>query len=427
LNFRPLKKQHRKQIDKYDAGGTVMRKVGIMGGTFNPVHFAHLAMAEAAYEQYKLDEVLFMPSKNPPHKAKSEIVSDEHRKRMVQFAIDGIDGFSFSDFELKREGTTFTCETLQFLKEEHPDWELYFILGGDSLEDFDTWYQPEKILSYCTILAVPREALSFRETEHLCQRMNKKYNGTFSPVHLKQMRISSRRIRRKIERGESLTGICPDKVCRYMELHGLYGQKCYEYPCGLLEEKKSWDDVYRSLCSTLRPKRYRHTLGVSHTAFLLACCYEECLASKAELAGLLHDCAKYLSGAEMIALCEENKIALSAVERENKALIHGKLGVWMAKKRYGIEDEEILSAIRYHTTGRPGMSLLEKIIYIADYIEPARDMDCEPHSLAQIRQTCFHNLDDGLFMILSNTVGYLADGEGAMDKMTMETYDYYKH
>jgi nicotinate-nucleotide adenylyltransferase len=410
-------------------GGTRMKKVGIMGGTFNPVHFAHLAMAGAAYEQYKLDKVLFMPSKNPPHKEKTEIASDEHRKRMVQFAIDGIKEFAFSDFELKREGTTYTCETLQLLKKEHPDWEIYFILGGDSLENFDTWYKPEEILRYCTILAAPRDDLSFRETEKICKRFSGKYEGKFFPVHLKHMRISSRQIRRKLKKGETLTGICPDRVCRYMELHGLYNQKVYSYPDGWIEKNGIAEDVYHSLSATLRPKRYRHTLGVAHTAFALACCHGNAsleFAKKAELAGLLHDCAKYLTGEEMIAICDENAIELSAVERENSALIHGKLGAWIAKKRYGIEDTEILSAIRYHTTGHPEMTLLEKIIYISDYIEPTRNMSCEPYSLSEIREMCFHNLDEGLFMILSVTAAYLSENSDTIDEMTLETYHYYK-
>lgn len=121
-----------------------MKKIGIMGGTFNPIHNAHLMMAQAAYEQYELDEVWFMPSKNPPHKSQSEIVSEEHRSRMVQFAIDDSKHFLFSDIELKRQGTTYTCETLAQCVEEFSDTRFYFILGGDSLCHFEQWYHPEK-------------------------------------------------------------------------------------------------------------------------------------------------------------------------------------------------------------------------------------------------------------------------------------------
>ena len=405
-----------------------MKKIGIMGGTFNPVHYAHLAMAQAACDQYELDKVLFMPSKNPPHKKKEIILSEEHRKRMVQMAIDGNPNFSFSDFELQRQGTTYTCDTLRLLKEEHPDWSLYFILGGDSLLDFAHWYKPEEIVRYCTILAVPRETMSFRETKQICEKLCKKYSGAFCPVHLKHLKISSSLIRKKIKRGESLTGVCPDKVNRYIELHGLYGSVIYSYRNRYLEKSGQFDDLYRSLFSTLRPKRYRHTLGVAHTAALLACCHGNPSSDdrkRAELAGLLHDCAKYLTGEEMLALCDANGVELSPVERENHALIHGKLGAHMARTRYGIEDAEILSALRIHTTGKPEMSLLEKIIYIADYIEPNRDMQCEPHSLAHIRQVCFRDLDEGLLLILENTVDYLKRIAIPADEMTMKTYEYY--
>lgn len=403
-----------------------MKKVGIMGGTFNPVHCAHLVMAQAACDQYGLEEVLFMPSKNPPHKRREEIVPEDHRKRMVQFAIDAMPQFSFSNFELRREGTTYTCDTLRLLKEQHPDWELYFILGGDSLEDFTGWYKPAEILKLCTVLAVPREDMGYRETVKRCGEIGRELSGKMFPVHMKRMRISSRMIRKKIRNGELPDGLCPDKVCRYIELHGLYGMPVYTYPPGVLEGGGMSGDLFHSLASTLRPKRFRHTLGVAHTAAMLAACHGADV-KRAELAGMLHDCAKYLTGSEMIQQCERNGLAMSPVERENTALLHGKLGAWLAGTRYGIRDAEILSAIEYHTTGRPAMGLLEKILYIADYIEPDRDMDCVPYPLRDVRKACFLDLEEGLFQILANTIQYLNGKDGvAIDEMTWKTYEFYK-
>lgn len=407
-----------------------MKKIGIMGGTFNPVHNAHLAMAQAACEQYELDRVLFMPSKNPPHKKKETLISEEHRKRMVQLAIDGNPNFKLSEFELEREGTTYTCETLKLLKKKHPDWELFFILGGDSLLNFAGWYHPEEIVNECTILAVPRDGLGIKETKKNCRQLMKQFSGRFLPVHLKHLKISSSDIRKKIRKGQALTGICPDKVCRYIELHGLYGSDVYMYPEDYLKKYGIVNDVYESLSSTLRPNRYIHTLGVAHTASLLASC---CGSTppverlRAETAGLLHDCAKYLSGDEMIALCDEKGIELSEFERENDSLIHGKLGAYLAETRFGIRDEEILSAICFHTTGKPDMTTLEKIIYVADYIEPGRDMECHPYPLEQVRRTCFDNLDEGLLMILTNTIDYLKREAIPIDEMSIQTYEYYKN
>ncbi|MCH5265296.1 MAG: nicotinate-nucleotide adenylyltransferase [Lachnospiraceae bacterium] len=397
-----------------------MKKTGIMGGTFNPVHNAHIMMAQAAYEQYGLDEVWFMPSKNPPHKKTSGIVSEEHRKRMVQAAIDGIPYFKFSDLELKREGTTYTSDTMEQLRREFPDREFYFILGGDSLRDFDKWHKPEKILKYCKILAAPRGSLSDEEMKKLCRQQGKKLHGEILPLAMNHIQISSEQIRKRIEAGKSVLAYCPRKVVMYSNLHGLYGA-----PVPKMKKSQADKELLDSLEATLRPKRYMHTLGVAYTASSLAFCHGA-QAEEAELAGLLHDCAKYFTDGEMFALCEEYEIELSPAERANTALIHGKLGAALAKSRYGVKKEEILSAIRYHTTGRPAMTLLEKILYAADYIEPRRHMEPEPYSLSEVRKACFENLDQGLLMILTNTLQYLRDSGKEIDERTVETYEYYK-
>lgn len=400
-----------------------MKKIGIMGGTFNPIHNAHIMMAQAAYEQYELDEVWFMPSKNPPHKEKQNIASDEHRKRMVQHAIDNIPHFSFSDIELKREGITYTCETLQEIYAKNSDIEIYFILGGDSLASFGKWYKPKTIMKYCKILAAPRGDLSDEDMKSLCKKQGKEFHGDFLPITMNHIQISSEQIRERIKNGKSAYAFCPESVVRYIQIHELYGSKKWNYKCKNVDK-----DLLACLSATLRPKRYIHTLGVANTAANLAFCHmDESDVKRAELAGMLHDCAKYYTGEEMISLCKEYGIKLSETEMENTALIHSKLGSYLVKYRYGVKDDEICSAISYHTTGKPDMTTMEKIIYIADYIEPMRKMDCKPHALEEIRKECFRNLDSGLFMILENTVFYLQNSDMKIDEMSLETYEYYKN
>lgn len=395
-----------------------MKKIGIMGGTFNPIHNAHLMMAQAAYEQYKLDEVWFMPSHNPPHKEKTEIASDAHRKRMIQNAIDGIPYFIFSDMELKREGITYTCETLEQLNRENPETKFYFILGGDSLLDFANWYKPEKIVRLCTVLAAPREGLTDQETEELCSKLGYRFDAPILPVRMPQIRISSAMIRECLKSGHSVLGYCPESVVRYMEFHELYGASMKRKPC---KEK----DMLACLSSLLRPKRYRHTQGVAMSAAQLAVCHGED-PERARIAGILHDCAKYLTDTELYDLSDTYGIELSAFEKNNPALVHSKLGAVFARQRFGIEDEEICSAIACHTTGRPHMTTLEKILYLADYIEPYRKMDCHPHPLDKVRKMCFHDLDRGLVMILQNTIFHLERCKIDIDPMTRETYEYYQ-
>ncbi|MDO4942764.1 MAG: bis(5'-nucleosyl)-tetraphosphatase (symmetrical) YqeK [Lachnospiraceae bacterium] len=180
-------------------------------------------------------------------------------------------------------------------------------------------------------------------------------------------------------------------------------------------------DMKKRLKSDLKPSRYEHTLGVEYTSACLAMRYGYDV-EKADLAGLLHDCAKHLSDKEKFALCKRKKIKISSAEKKNPGLLHAKLGAVLAKDKYDIKDKEILSAITWHTTGKPEMSLLDKIVFIADYIEPNRD---QAPNLDEIRQMAFTDLDQCLIMILKQTLDYLESKDACMDPMTMETYQYY--
>ena len=168
-------------------------------------------------------------------------------------------------------------------------------------------------------------------------------------------------------------------------------------------------------------KRFEHTFGVLYTAAALAMRYKENVEN-ARLAGLLHDCGKHLSDERMLELCDKYSIKVSKVERENPFLLHGKVGAVIAQKKFKIDDKDILNAVTFHTTGRPGMSLLEKIIYISDFIEPNRN---QTSCLEEVRKMAFEDIDKCLLMILENTLAYISDKEYALDPLTKETYDYY--
>lgn len=182
-----------------------------------------------------------------------------------------------------------------------------------------------------------------------------------------------------------------------------------------------FDEILDYLKKKQSTKRFRHTLGVAYTATALAMRYGENLKS-AEMAGLLHDVAKPLNDEEELEFCKEKKLDISELEKNNPFLLHGKIGSFMAEEKFGIDDKDILNAIYYHTTGRPGMSLLEKIIYIADYIEPSRKV--QPN-LDAIRKIAFEDIDRALVWILKDTLDYLNNKDGAIDPMTQKTYDYY--
>ncbi|MBE6013958.1 MAG: HD domain-containing protein [Lachnospiraceae bacterium] len=176
------------------------------------------------------------------------------------------------------------------------------------------------------------------------------------------------------------------------------------------------------LKDTLDEDRYVHTIGVAYTAASMAMCHGADV-DKAFLAGLLHDCAKCYTNDEYLQICKEEGVPISVFEYENPFLLHAKLGAHYAKKKYGVDDTEILSSITYHTTGRPDMSLLELIIYIADYIEPGRRV--LPH-METIRALAFSNLNKCMVLILENTIGYLKEKNRPIDQITNDTYEFYK-
>lgn len=169
------------------------------------------------------------------------------------------------------------------------------------------------------------------------------------------------------------------------------------------------------------PHRYRHTIGVRYTSICLAMRYGEDL-TRASYAGLLHDCAKHMSNEKLLAKCCKHHLAVSEVEEKNPFLLHGRVGAWLAEHKYGITDPEILGAIEWHTTGRPDMTLLEKIVFTADYIEPGRD---QAPNLVELRRLAFTDIDQAVCAILKQTLDYLRDQGGEIDPATEVTYNYY--
>ncbi len=181
-------------------------------------------------------------------------------------------------------------------------------------------------------------------------------------------------------------------------------------------------DIKKRVKKALDKDRWEHTRGVAYTACCLAMAHGADM-EQAMLAGYLHDCAKCIPNEEKLALCKKYRVDLTDVEKRNPYLIHAKLGAYLAKKDYGVEDPEIIHAIRVHTTGAPDMSLPDKILFVADYIEPGRD---KARRLRELREKAFHDLDETLLCILYDTVTYLSKGTREIDPMTEETYHYYQ-
>ena len=199
-----------------------MRKVGIMGGTFNPIHNGHLMLAEEALRQIPLDEVLFMPSGNSYMKANQKVESGRTRADMTALAIQDVPSFKLSTMELERDGNTYTYQTLERLREENIDTEYYFVVGADSLFQMTQWVSPERIFANCCILAAVRNDKTTADMEDQIRLMKQEYGADIRLLQISRMDISSSAIRRKVAAGESIEGDVPESVRIYIEKRGLY-------------------------------------------------------------------------------------------------------------------------------------------------------------------------------------------------------------
>ena len=198
------------------------KKVGILGGTFDPIHTGHLSLAEAAYESFSLDYVLIMPNGNPPHKAGQVNATMEQRTRMVELAVADNPHLKVSDFEKTPQDYHYTYETLEFLKKEHPDTDYYFILGADSLVHFHTWMEPRRICEACSILAATRDHMESEELTARIQELSRVFGAHIYPMETPNIDISSNMIRERVRTGRSIRYYVPEAVEEYIYKKGLY-------------------------------------------------------------------------------------------------------------------------------------------------------------------------------------------------------------
>lgn len=201
-------------------------RIGILGGTFNPIHNTHLTIARSAREQLALDRVLFVPAKTPPHKlAQTTLAPPERRLRMVELAIAGIDGFEVSDVELRRHGPSYTVDTLTRLKQDlGPDTELFFIVGSDQVLELATWHRADKLVQLCQLVAVERPGFPLADLERLADRLPEALINSLRThvLHLPTSDVSATDIRKRLAAGQDVTGLLPKPVLGYINEHGLY-------------------------------------------------------------------------------------------------------------------------------------------------------------------------------------------------------------
>ena len=326
-----------------------------MGGTLDPVHNGHIEVALAAKRLLKLDRVMLLPAGDPPHKAHPTLKRD--RLNMARIAAEGAEGLFVSDIEIAREGTTFTVDTLRELTQREPDTRWYYLIGADTLTVLDSWRHFEKVAGMCTFAVIGRadEPADMNRVHALEQQ----YGARFEVLPFNGPDISSTQIRDRVAKGEDISALVPQGVADYIREHLLYMANL------------SREEICAALKATLKPGRYTHTLGVAETALRLAPRYGVDPA-RAELAGLLHDCAKYMPIDEMRGLVRGAVPDADEEELETASVLHAPAGAVWAAREFGVRDRGILSAIRKHTLGDAQMSALDALIYTADFIEPNR-------------------------------------------------------
>ncbi len=196
-----------------------MKKIGILGGTFDPIHEGHIKLAKEAIEQFGLSEVRFLTGGIPPHKRDKEITDSNVRHKMVELATEDVEGFVADDFELSKTEYTYSVYIISEIKELHPDWDIYFIIGEDSLRDFHLWHKPEKMAKLCKLLVYPRDN---RDISDLVISRKKEYGAEIEIIDAECMEVSSTKIREMVGKGEDITGLVPTKVIEYIKEKGLY-------------------------------------------------------------------------------------------------------------------------------------------------------------------------------------------------------------
>ncbi len=330
-------------------------KIGIMGGTLDPVHNGHLEIAQAVRLALQLDRIMLLPAGDPPHKKRESDKLD--RLEMAKRAAAGRNDLFVCDMEITRKGTTYTVDTLRALHEKQPDVQWVYIVGSDTLNILDSWRNFSEIAKMCSFAVVERPGAQTVD-EH-ARFLKEKYGARIAFVPVTGPDISSTEIRSRVARNLSIHESVPESVETYIREHGLY-------LCGYTQ-----NELEVLLSERLKPARFRHTMGVAETAEHLARKYGAD-PMRAKLAGMLHDCAKSMDYPSMVALVKGNVPDLDEEELATEPVLHAPAGMLLARDVYGVRDSQILTAIRRHTLGDKNMSLLDAIVFVADFIEPSR-------------------------------------------------------
>ena len=385
-----------------------MKKIGILGGSFDPVHSGHVGLARDALAQAGLDRVLLIPARLQPFKQDRMPASGEDRMEMLRLALAGEERIEPCSYELDQEGVSYTSLTLRAMQERFgPDSRICFITGTDSILKLDTWMHAEELLTTYSFIVGSRPGYEDEELDRCVRRLKETYGTEILVIRNEQFDISATEIRERLASGAPAGDLIPQAVEDYIRSRDLYSGRTIN------------DRGFAYIKEHLKESRLAHTCRVADEAAALARRFGADPA-KAVTASIFHDMAKNLTREEMNR--QVRTFGLDPKYIDNPNLAHSKIARCLMERDFGIGDQDILNAVSYHTTGRAGMSLLEKVVFLADGIEPGRSYP----SVDVIRDLARTDLDKACLCMLERTVGYLKKKGAFIDTDTTDALAYLK-
>lgn len=367
-------------------------RIGLYGGTFNPPHMGHERLAKACVEALKLDRLLLIPTAQPPHKQLPPgSAQGEQRAEMARLMAGRIPRTQVCGLELERPGPSYTRDTVDRLRQLYPEAEFWLIMGADMFLSFHKWREPERIAQQCSLAVAARLPDSRRQLERQAAFLERELGARSRIVDCPVTVLSSTQVRSHIPEGKWQGELAPE-VAEYIQKQGLY-------------QEDPLEELRREVRSRMSEKRYRHTLGVEKTAACLAERFGEDVY-QARTAALLHDLTKALDYEEQLKLCGRYGIITDYGEN-GKALLHADTAAALARREFGVS-EETAQAVAYHTTGAPGMTALDKIVYLADCIEPGREYP----GVEKLRRLCKKDLDQAMICSLRQSIEHIQSKGG---------------
>ncbi|MBQ9728647.1 MAG: nicotinate (nicotinamide) nucleotide adenylyltransferase [Clostridia bacterium] len=375
-------------------------RFAIFGGTFDPPHREHRRLAQAAVESLVLDKLFVMPAHTPPHKQGKTLTSDAERWELCNRTFSDLENVEVSDYELKKGGTSYTFETCRYFRKTDPSAEIFWIVGTDMLRDFPTWKNPESIVNDVTLAVCARnEESGWIEEEK--EKFQARFGKSFAVIDYNGEDVSSTEIRVLAGAGMDINSFVTKETAEYILEKGLY-----EIP-------------YANKALALeKPKRREHSIRVAKIAAARASSLK-LSEYKTIAAALFHDCAKNLEPDSPYLQGFEKKEAWGEIP---EPVMHQYQGAYVAEKFFCVTDEEILQAIRYHTSARPAMGGIEKLVFLADMIEEERSYD----GVEILRELFQKDVDECLLEALSQTLEFLKEKKGKIYPLTKAAYEYYQ-